>query len=185
MGLYARVPNVTQGGRPVYRNFKANYLYFWPANGTWGIGPDYASDPIGARSSGSAPALCPHLATGWQVVFNGQWVRPSSASSDLAFVGADAWRRCVRSGWRCVCRFVMAGDCRCIAYRLVSSSDLGDARTDSSQSAIESSPPPPRTYTCRTHPPAPAYARKSRRAAGSDHDHFLPADAARLKKGTA
>jgi hypothetical protein len=106
MGLYARVPNVTQGGRPVYRNVKANYLYFWPASGQWGIGSDYASDPIGARSSGSAPALCPHVAAGWQVFYNGEWVRPSSASSDLAFVGADAWRRCVRSGWRCVSRFV-------------------------------------------------------------------------------
>ena len=90
MGLYARVPNVTQGGRPVYRNVKANYLYYWPANGQWAIGPDYASDTIGARSSGSAPALCPHVATGWQVFFNGEWVRPNSASSDLAFVGADA-----------------------------------------------------------------------------------------------
>ena len=134
MGLYARVPNVTQGGRPVYRSVKANYLYYSPANGQWGIGSDYASDPTGARSSGSAPALCPHLATGWQVFYNGEWVRPNSpltsASSDLAFVGADAWRRCIRSGWRCMSQFLIAGDCRCIAYRLVSSSHLGDDRTD-------------------------------------------------------
>ena len=165
MGLYARVPNVTQGGRPVYRNVKANYLYFWPANGAWGIGSDYASDPIGARSSGSAPALCPHLATGWQVFYAlalGEWVRPNSASSDLAFVGADAWRRCVRSGWRCVCRFIMAGDCRCIAYRLVNSSDLGDDRTDSSQWAIES--PPPHTHL--PHPPTCSDIRSEKQACG-------------------
>jgi hypothetical protein len=80
MGLYARVPNITQGSRPVYRSVKAKYLYYLPTNGQWAIGPDYTSDTIGARSTGAA--VCPDAATGWQV-YNGAWT-PSS----LAFFGA-------------------------------------------------------------------------------------------------
>ena len=76
----------------MYRNVKANYLYYWPATNQWAIGADYTSDATGARSTGSVPAVCPDGAMQWQVYFNGAWVSPGSASSNLVFVGAESHR---------------------------------------------------------------------------------------------
>ena len=76
MGAYTRMPNVTQGDRPVYQRVGSTvaYLFYWSSTGEWNIGSSYISGSSGVRSTGSAGAACPDEATGWQAYAGGAWV---------------------------------------------------------------------------------------------------------------
>jgi hypothetical protein len=76
MGVYPKVPNVTQGARPVYQlvGYTVAYLFHWPSTSRWLIGPNYTSGSSWVRSSGNAGAACPDQATGWQAYTGSAWV---------------------------------------------------------------------------------------------------------------
>ena len=76
MGTYTRMPNVTQGDRPVYQlaGSTVAYLFYWPSTSRWLIGSSYTSSSSGVRSTDSSGAACPDQATGWQAYTGGAWV---------------------------------------------------------------------------------------------------------------
>jgi hypothetical protein len=110
MDTYAKMPNVTHAGRPVYQLVGSTvaYLFYSASTGDWCIDSDYLlSDSSSVRSTGSAGAACPDQATGWQAYTGGAWVgtypitvvptRPPTlpATAPPATVGKRS--RCVRS----------------------------------------------------------------------------------------
>jgi hypothetical protein len=76
MGMYTKLPNVTQAGRPVYQlaGSTVMYLFYWPSMSRWLIGSSYSSGTAGVASTASAGAACPDQATGWLAYTGGAWV---------------------------------------------------------------------------------------------------------------
>ena len=76
MGTYTRMPNVTQGDRPVYQRVGSTvaYLFYWPSTSDWRIGSSYTTGSSGVKSTGGAGAACPDQATDWQAYTGGVWV---------------------------------------------------------------------------------------------------------------
>jgi hypothetical protein len=76
MGTYTKVAGLTEGDRPVYKRVGSSgtvqYLSY-RSTGHWAIGPDYASDQVGVRSS-RTEALCPNQVTDWQAWSGVAWV---------------------------------------------------------------------------------------------------------------
>ena len=72
MGLYAVVPEVVRGGRPVYRNGNGQYL-FKNSNGRWMMGANYSVDNGGLHSL-QAGVNCPADSVQWNV-----WTSTTSA----------------------------------------------------------------------------------------------------------
>ncbi len=95
MGTYTKVPNLTQGERPVYKlsGSIVLYLYYWPSMAEWRIGVDYTSHNTGVKSTGGGAPACPDRATGWQAATANTWVStypirvvPTDAGNAPAFV---------------------------------------------------------------------------------------------------
>jgi hypothetical protein len=89
MGMYRKVPNLTQGDRPVYRlGADLSYLFYWPTTSEWRIGSNYTSNSSGVKSTNITEAACPDHVNGWQAYSGGAWVStytitvaPSTTSS--------------------------------------------------------------------------------------------------------
>ncbi len=107
MGLYTKMPNVTQAGRPVYElvGSTVTYLFYSAHTGDWRFSTDYLlPDSFSAKSTGNAGAACPDQATGWQAYTGGAWawvgtfpitvVPTSPATASPTTVGKRS--RCVR-----------------------------------------------------------------------------------------
>ena len=75
-GTYTKVPNLTQGDRPVYQRvgYTVMFLFHWPSTSRWLLGSNYTSSSSGVRSTGNAGAACPDQATGWQAYTGSAWV---------------------------------------------------------------------------------------------------------------
>ncbi len=114
MGAYTKLPNVTQGGRPVYHLVGSTvmYLFYWPSVSRWLVGSNYASSSSSVQSIGSAGAACPDQATGWEAYSGGAWVgtyaitvvqtqtRPPTTASPTT-VGKRSRCICMCSAWGC------------------------------------------------------------------------------------
>ena len=88
MGMYTKVPRLTQGGFPVYQRVgpSVQHLFFWPAFQRWLVGPDYNTGLSSVQSHGGfafgveqvvvAPdgPSCPDEASDWVIYGQGGWV---------------------------------------------------------------------------------------------------------------
>jgi hypothetical protein len=76
MGMYTKVANLMQGGRPVYQRVGSTvaYLFYWPSTTEWRIGGSYSTGTANLKSTGGGGAACPDQATGWQAYTGGVWV---------------------------------------------------------------------------------------------------------------
>ena len=167
-GTYTKVPNLTQGDRPVYQRvgYTVMFLFHWPSTSRWLLGSNYTSGSSSVRSSGNAGAACPDQATGWQAYTGGAWVStypitvvPTSPTTAApATVGKRS--RCVRSRSgasraRIHCRFQVPQD-RGVA--------AGQRR------AIAAADPPLWLFVCvcaASAPPHLAHARKLTHTSGA------------------
>jgi len=88
MGSYAKTSSpggAYNGGRPIYKNSKNKYMFYWYATGKWFAGRDYNSDIVGLKSEADA-AQCPHTSIRWDAMGWGADGKPSWAASSPVFV---------------------------------------------------------------------------------------------------
>ena len=76
MGAYVRVAGLMQGGRVVYQHASsaATFIFYWPSSSNWLIGSSYTSISASVSSTDGTGALCPDLATGWEVLASSIWL---------------------------------------------------------------------------------------------------------------
>lgn len=75
MGSYVKTDTlggIQHGGRPIYKNSKGSYLYFWSATGNWLVSADYKLDGACLVSSIEEHTWCPSRATGWKLYHDGE-----------------------------------------------------------------------------------------------------------------
>jgi len=71
MGVFTLLERAVAGGRPVYRNQRDRYLYYWPPSAGWRIADNYtdraAAEHSAVASFSGGAAACPTDASSWRV----------------------------------------------------------------------------------------------------------------------
>ena len=93
MGVFKMQPDLTAGGKPVFKNSNGMFLYYWPANVDWTVGPDITKNASWVVSTSNTDTLCPQDSSEWQEWDGVSWVKRSI--SVLAGTFARSLRRAV------------------------------------------------------------------------------------------
>ena len=91
MGVFQMQPDLTAGGRRVYTNGKAQFLYYWPAFSDWLIGNDITTSRYSAATTSNIKSNCPQDSSVWEEWDGVSWVK--SSISVLAGTFARSLRR--------------------------------------------------------------------------------------------